>query len=128
MRLSALDIAGFKSFARPAHLEFRDGTTAIVGPNGSGKSNIADAVRWVLGEQSMKTLRGKKSEDVIFSGSGSRGRLGMAEISLTLTADDRDDADMAELVITRQLTRSGESTYLLNRRPVRLVDVAEILA
>lgn len=129
MRLSALDVTGFKSFARHARLEFREGITGIVGPNGSGKSNIADAIRWALGEQSMKTLRGKKTEDVIFSGGGSRSRLGMAEVSLTLSdTDGSSPVDAAELVITRRLYRSGESAYLLNNRPVRLLDVAEILA
>jgi chromosome segregation protein len=129
MRLSALEAVGFKSFAKHTRLEFRESVTAIVGPNGSGKSNIADAIRWVLGEQSMKTLRGKKSEDVIFSGSAARGRLGMAEISLTLANEDGSaPLDAAEVVITRQLTRAGDSQYLLNGRPVRLLDVADLLA
>lgn len=129
MRLTALDLTGFKSFAKHARLEFREGITAIVGPNGSGKSNIADAIRWVLGEQSVKTLRGKKSEDVIFSGSVHRGRLGMSEVSLTLSNDaDNGPVDVAEMVITRQLTRAGESIYLVNNKPVRLLDVADLLA
>lgn len=127
MRLTGLDITGFKSFAKHVHLQFNEGNTAIVGPNGSGKSNIADAIRWVLGEQSMKTLRGKKLEDVIYSGGPTRGRLGMAEVSLTLENDNADD-ELSEVVITRRLFRSGESAYLVNNRQVRLSDVNEILA
>lgn len=130
MRLTGLDITGFKSFAKHSSLKFQSGNTAIVGPNGSGKSNIADAIRWVLGEQSMKTLRGKKLEDVIYAGGTSKGRLGMAEVSLTLEneGDDSLILDAPEIVITRRLYRSGESAYLVNNRPVRLLDVAEILA
>jgi len=127
MRLAGLDITGFKSFAKHVHLQFNEGNTAIVGPNGSGKSNIADAIRWVLGEQSMKTLRGKKLEDVIYSGGPTRGRLGMAEVSLTLENSNEDD-EFPEVVITRRLFRSGESTYLINNRQVRLSDVNEMLA
>lgn len=130
MRLSALDITGFKSFAKHSSLKFQSGNTAIVGPNGSGKSNIADAIRWVLGEQSMKTLRGKKLEDVIYAGGVNKGRLGMAEVSLTLENEGEETIalDAPEIVITRRLYRSGESAYLVNNRPVRLLDVGEILA
>jgi len=130
MRLASLEITGFKSFARHVSLKFQSGNTAIVGPNGSGKSNIADAIRWVLGEQSMKTLRGKKLEDVIYAGGTTRGRLGMAEVSLTLENDENGAGvlDSPEVVITRRLYRSGESAYLVNNRPVRLLDVGEILA
>jgi len=130
MRLASLDITGFKSFAKHVSLKFQSGNTAIVGPNGSGKSNIADAIRWVLGEQSMKTLRGKKLEDVIYAGGTTRGRLGMAEVSLTLENDENSVSvlDAPEVVITRRLYRSGESAYLVNNRPVRLLDVGEILA
>lgn len=128
MKLSALDVTGFKSFAKHVHLDFQDGNTAIVGPNGSGKSNIADAIRWVLGEQSMKTLRGKKLEDVIYAGGVTKGRLGMAEVSLTLDNGGEQIIDAPEITVTRRLYRSGESAYLVNNRPVRLLDMAEILA
>ena len=129
MYLEKLEIQGFKSFALPTTLTFKPGITAIVGPNGSGKSNIADAARWVLGEQSMKTLRGKKAEDVIFSGSDSKARLGMAEVSLYLNNEDRQaPIDYTELMITRRLYRDGESEYLLNKNRVRLQDVQLLLA
>lgn len=133
MRLSAIEITGFKSFASPTRIEFGEQITGIVGPNGSGKSNVADSIRWVLGEQSMKTLRGKKSEDIIFAGGPSRARAGIASVSLILTHDDSGNKkthpllDTPEIVITRQLTRAGDSVYLLNNRTVRLADVAEIL-
>ena len=129
MYLEKLEIQGFKSFALPTTLTFKPGITAIVGPNGSGKSNIADAARWVLGEQSMKTLRGKKAEDVIFSGSDSKARLGMAEVSLYLNNEDRQaPIDYTELMITRRLYRDGESEYLLNKNRVRLQDIQLLLA
>ena len=103
--------------------------TVIVGPNGSGKSNIADAVRWALGEQSMKTLRGKKSEDVIFSGSDKKGKLGMAEVSLFLNNEDRKaPLDYSEIVLTRRLYRNGDSEYLLNNSKARLADIQILLA
>jgi len=136
MYLEKLEIQGFKSFAKKNLLKFpgmidatRRGITAVVGPNGSGKSNIADAVRWVLGEQSMKTLRGKKSEDVIFSGSDMKGKLGMAEVSIYLNNEDRQaPIDYSELVITRRLYRNGDSEYLLNSARVRLSDIQILLA
>lgn len=136
MFLEKLEIQGFKSFAQKNLLVFpgmlnggRRGLTAIVGPNGSGKSNIADAVRWVLGEQSMKALRGKKSEDVIFSGSARLGRLGMAEVSLFLNNEDRKaPIDYSEVVLTRRLYRDGASEYLINNSRVRLSDVQIMLA
>ncbi len=128
MRLASLEITGFKSFAKHVRLEFEEGNTAIVGPNGSGKSNISDAIRWVLGEQSMKTLRGKKLEDVIYSGGVTKGRLGMAEVSLTLDSAGEGPLDVPEIMITRRLYRSGESDYLVNNRQVRLLDIHEILA
>ncbi len=135
MFLQRLEIHGFKSFAQKTVLEFlaprmdKKGLTAIVGPNGSGKSNIADAVRWVLGEQSLKTLRGKKSEDVIFAGSDKRARLGVAEVSLTLNNEDGEAPwEMSEAVITRRLYRDGESEYLVNGRSARLQDIAMLLA
>ena len=121
MFLKELEITGFKSFARPVRLELEPGITAVVGPNGSGKSNIVDAVRWVLGEQSARALRGAKSEDVIFGGSGTRHALGMAEVTLVLdNADGRVELEVAEVALSRRLYRSGESEYLLNRRRARL--------
>lgn len=136
MYLEKLEIQGFKSFANKNVLVFpgmldntRRGLTAIVGPNGSGKSNVADSVRWVLGEQSMKTLRGKKSEDVIFSGSDKKGKLGMAEVSLYLNNEDgAAPIEYSQVVLSRRLYRSGESEYLLNNNKVRLMDVQMILA
>lgn len=136
MYLEKLEIQGFKSFATKNTLIFpglidgdRRGLTAVVGPNGSGKSNIADAVRWALGEQSMKTLRGKKSEDVIFSGSDKKDKLGMAEVSLFLNNSDGKAAiDYSELVLTRRLYRDGESEYLINNAKARLIDVQILLA
>jgi len=136
MHLEKLEIQGFKSFANKNTLVFpgllgRDqrGITSIVGPNGSGKSNIADAVRWALGEQSMKTLRGKKSEDIIFSGTDKKGRLGMAEVSLYLNNEDRRaPLDYSQVILTRRLYRDGLSEYLLNNSRVRLADVQILLA
>ncbi len=136
MYLEKLSVQGFKSFANKNELTFvgmlddtKRGLTAIVGPNGSGKSNVADAIRWALGEQSMKSLRGKKSEDVIFSGSDKKGKLGMAEVSLHLNNEDRKaPIDYSQLVITRRLYRNGDSEYLLNNSRVRLSDVQMLLA
>lgn len=154
MFLEKLEIQGFKSFANKNKLLFpglvdgqKRGLTAIVGPNGSGKSNVADSVRWALGEQSLKTLRGKKSEDVIFSGSDQKGQLGMAEVSLYLnnseavktkvqapeTIESEGDLEKIilscpEIVITRRIFRSGESEYLLNNSRVRLADIQMLLA
>lgn len=129
MYLKKLELVGFKSFAQKTALEFDRGIASIVGPNGSGKSNIADAIRWVLGEQSIKLLRGKRSEDVIFSGSSIRARLGMAEVSITLDNEDHQmPVDYPEVVITRRVYRNGESEYLLNKQPVRLSDIQLLLA
>ena len=152
MYLEKLEIQGFKSFAYKNKLIFpgniskeKKGLTAIVGPNGSGKSNIADAVRWVMGEQSIKTLRGKKSEDVIFSGSDKKSRLGLAEVSLFLNNEDgvknkqndkkdnEGDLDKIintceQIVVTRRVFRSGESEYLINNHRSRLSDVQMLLA
>lgn len=136
MHLEKLEIQGFKSFASKNTLVFpgmldksRRGITAIVGPNGSGKSNIADSVRWALGEQSMKTLRGKKSEDIIFSGSDKKGRMGMAEVSLFLNNEDRKaPLDYSQVVLTRRLYRNGDSEYLINNSRVRLYDTQMFLA
>ncbi len=135
MYLQRIEMQGFKTFANRTSLEFlppkdgNRGTTAIVGPNGSGKSNIADAVRWVLGEQSLKLLRGKKSEDVIFSGSEKRARSGFAEASLYLNNEDKAvDIEYSEVVITRRIYRDGESEYLVNKNKVKLQEVLLLLA
>ncbi|MFH1867062.1 MAG: AAA family ATPase [Patescibacteria group bacterium] len=129
MYLQKLEIQGFKSFAQKTTLEFNQKLTAIVGPNGSGKSNVADAVRWVLGEQSVKLLRGKRAEDVIFAGSDRKTRSGLAEVNLYLNNEDSSaPIDYSEIVITRRLYRDGQSEYLLNNRPVRLSDVNLLLA
>ncbi|PYO93645.1 MAG: hypothetical protein DMD62_08870 [Gemmatimonadetes bacterium] len=128
MRLSRLELSGFKSFAGTVELPFDQGVSAIVGPNGCGKSNISDAVRWVLGEQSPRLLRGGKMEDVIFQGSTGRRPVNVAEVSLVF---DNSDGSLPiayqEVVVTRRLSRSGQSDYLLNRSPVRLRDIQDLL-
>ncbi len=127
MILKYLELSGFKSFPDRTRIEFGSGLTAVVGPNGSGKSNISDAVRWVLGEQSTKTLRGEKMEDVIFSGTKSRKAQGFAEVSLIIDNTDRTlGVDSDEVVVTRRYDRSGDSEYMLNRSTVRLRDIQEI--
>ncbi|GBD22583.1 Chromosome partition protein Smc [bacterium HR29] len=128
MYLKKLSLHGFKSFPSRTVLEFGPGITAIVGPNGSGKSNVADAIRWVLGEQNLRLLRARKLEDVIFNGGPKRAALGMAEVILTLDNEDRWlPIDFAEVEIGRRLYRSGESEYLLNGSRVRLRDIQELL-
>jgi chromosome segregation protein len=128
MRLSRLELSGFKSFAGTVELPFELGVTAIVGPNGCGKSNISDAVRWVLGEQSPRLLRGGKMEDVIFQGSTGRRPVNVAEVSLVFdNADGSLPIAYQEVVVTRRLSRSGQSDYLLNRSPVRLRDIQDML-
>ena len=127
MYLKRLEIQGFKSFADKVEFEFPSGITAIVGPNGSGKSNVVDSIRWVLGEQSVKNLRGSKMEDVIFAGSADRRPLGMAQVSLTLDNSAHIfDLDFEEVTVSRRLYRSGESEYLINKKPSRLKDVQEL--
>jgi chromosome segregation protein len=128
MKLTRLELSGFKSFADTVNLTFEEGVTAIVGPNGCGKSNVSDAVRWVLGEQSARLLRGGKMEDVIFQGSTARRPVNVTEVSLYL---DNTDGDLPiayrEVVVTRRLSRSGQSDYLLNGSPVRLRDIQDLL-
>jgi len=135
MHLQKLELVGFKSFAEKAELDFltpsatTKGITAVVGPNGSGKSNVADAIRWVLGEQSLKLLRGKKAEDVIFSGSEKRSRSGFAEATLFLNNEDgKIPVDFSEVAISRRIYRDGDSEYLINKNKVRLTDIQLLLA
>ena len=127
MKIKKLEINGFKSFVEKTSIGFPQGISAIVGPNGCGKSNVVDALRWVMGEQSVKRLRGKSMEDVIFSGSNGRQPLNMAEVSLTLANDNgnapKELNDFTEVMLTRRLYRSGESAYFINKQPCRLKDI-----
>ena len=128
MNLKQIEMVGFKSFADPIKLTFGEGITAIVGPNGCGKSNVADAIRWVLGEQSSKMLRGSEMQDVIFKGTEKRKSLSFCEVSLCFDNSNRIfKVDYDEIVITRKLYRSGDSEYMINRTPCRLKDIIEIL-
>src|SRR5215469_6854513 len=125
--LKRLELVGFKSFADKTVFDFGAGLTAIVGPNGSGKSNIIDAVRWTLGEQSAKSLRGGEMADVIFNGSTSRRGFGLAEVTMTLDNGRRVlSLDAEEVQITRRVHRGGEGEYLINQRPCRLKDVKDL--
>jgi len=146
MRIKQIELNGFKSFMERTVLELPPGVTAIVGPNGCGKSNVVDAIRWVLGEQSPKHLRGAAMEDVVFAGNGENGPLGMAEVSMLLerseadlarvSAEEGDEdlgqglppelANVSEILVTRRYFRSGESEYFINRAPCRLKDITEL--
>jgi len=127
MFLKRLDVIGFKSFADRVSIDFVPGVTAVVGPNGSGKSNITDAIRWVLGEQSVKSLRGAKMEDVIFAGSDSRKPLNVAEVTITLDNEDGFlPLEYQEVSVTRRVYRSGESEFFINRQPCRLKDIVDL--
>src|ERR1700733_8094342 len=125
--LKRLELVGFKSFADKTAFDFGDGITAIIGPNGSGKSNIVDAVRWILGEQSAKSLRGGEMADVIFNGSASRRSFGMAEVTMTFDNARRQLATGAdEVQITRRVYRDGQGEYLINQEICRLRDIKEL--
>lgn len=127
MYLKRLELQGFKSFADKTVLEFMPGITSVIGPNGSGKSNISDAIRWVLGEQSMKSLRGAKSNDIIFAGTQNRKSLGFAEASLVFDNEDGTlPIEYAEVTVTRKIYRSGETGYYINKVPCRLKDILEL--
>ncbi len=130
MKIKRLEIAGFKSFADRVVLDFQQGVTGVVGPNGCGKSNVVDAIRWCMGEQSAKNLRGKAMEDIIFAGSEIRKPLGLAEVSLVFSTEDgRAPAkylEYAEIQLTRRLYRNGDSEYLINKVPCRLMDITEL--
>ena len=127
MFLKSLELRGFKSFADKTDLEFKKGVTAVVGPNGSGKSNISDAVRWVLGEQSIKSLRGGKMEDVIFAGTQYRKSVGLAQVSLTLDNSYQElPLEYSDIIITRKIFRSGESEYFINNSKCRLKDITNL--
>ena len=128
MYLKALELQGFKSFPDKTVLTFGEDITAIVGPNGSGKSNISDAIRWVMGEQSSKALRGGKMEDVIFGGTEKRAPVGFAQVTLVLdnTGHIFPSVEEAEVAVTRRYYRSGESEYYINRQSARLKDVTEL--
>ena len=127
MLLKSLELHGFKTFPDRIKLTFDKGITSIVGPNGSGKSNISDAIRWVLGEQSAKTLRCSKMEDVVFNGTDKRKRQGYAEVTLNIDNKDRAlDFNGDDIAVTRRYYRSGESEYLINKAAVRLKDINEL--
>ena len=128
-RLTALELFGFKSFADRTRFEFPNGITVVVGPNGSGKSNVVDAIKWVLGEQSVRSLRGKEMTDVIFAGSAARKPLNMAEVSLCFDNSGRTLPVQSDTVqISRRVYRNGESEYLVNGESARLRDIRELFS
>lgn len=127
MYLKRIEIAGFKSFADKTIIEFENSVTAVVGPNGSGKSNITEAIRWVLGEQSAKSLRGGKMPDIIFAGSDSRKQLNVAEVTVVLDNSDHYlPLEYSEISVTRRYRRTGESDFFINKQPCRLKDIQEL--
>ena len=127
MHFKSLELVGFKSFAEKTRFDFEPGVTAIVGPNGCGKSNVADAIRWVMGEQNARLLRGLKMEDVIFNGTDQRKPIGLAEVSLTLSGvDKRLNVDYSEITVTRRVLRSGEGQYFINKNLCRLKDIDDL--
>ncbi|MFH1757984.1 MAG: AAA family ATPase, partial [Pseudomonadota bacterium] len=130
MKIKKIEVCGFKSFSEKIEIGFPAGVTAIVGPNGCGKSNVVDAIRWALGEQSPKQLRGKAMEDVIFNGSENKKPLGMAEVTLTFANENghpiADYLDFTEISVSRRLFRSGESEYYINKVPCRLKDITDL--
>src|SRR2546425_6055382 len=128
MRLDSITLHGFKSFGERTELRVLPGISCIVGPNGCGKSNISDAVRWALGEQSAKSLRGQRMDDVIFYGSASRKPVGLAEVELRFSNDGVLAVPWSEIVVARRLYRTGESEYLLNKQPARLRDILDLFA
>src|SRR5438876_11391281 len=128
MRLDSITLHGFKSFGERTELRILPGVSCIVGPNGCGKSNISDAVRWALGEQSAKLLRGQRMDDVIFYGSASRKPVGLAEVELRFSNDGVLAVPWSEIAVARRLYRTGESEYLLNKQPTRLRDILDLFA
>src|SRR5574344_299684 len=127
MYLKRLELQGFKSFADKTVLEFKPGITSVIGPNGSGKSNISDSIRWVLGEQSMKSLRGSSSSDIIFAGTQNRKSLGFAEASIVIdNSDGKLPIEYNEVTVTRKIYRTGETGYFINKTPCRLKDILEL--
>jgi chromosome segregation protein len=130
MKIKKLEVSGFKSFVDRTVLQFDHDITCIVGPNGCGKSNVVDAIRWAMGEQSAKTLRGRGMDDVLFNGSESRGPVSLAEVTITFDNRDRiappEYNDYAEIAVTRRLDRQGNSEYLVNKAHVRLMDVTNL--
>ena len=131
LKLQSLEVSGFKSFVDPVEVRFSGGVTGIVGPNGCGKSNLSDAITWVLGEQSAKSLRGETMEDVIFNGSEKRKPLGMGEVSLTFVTDPGFATSLPDndgrMTLSRRVFRSGESQYRLNGKVVRLKEIKDLL-
>src|SRR5262245_21511008 len=128
MRLEAITLHGFKSFGEKTSVKVLPGVTGIVGPNGCGKSNISEAVRWALGEQSAKSLRGQRMEDLIFHGSASRKAVGLAEVELTFSNDGTLSVPWSEISVGRRLYRTGESEYFLNKTTCRLRDILDLFA